>query len=182
MALFKKFISAVKKLFRGKSSSHRKKQTSSHSSGKRKKIIHFRKRKISAKKKIRKIKVKASKRLKASKKIKKVPPRVVLRTKHLKLVKSAKPLTKPQPSAGVLTGEITHYFSKISVVVVKMTHGTLSVGNRIHIQGKGADFTQKVDSLQIESRDVKIAPKGQLVGLKVIKPAKPGDKVFKLVS
>jgi hypothetical protein len=37
-----------------------------------------------------------------------------------------------------------------------------------------------VESLQIESEDVKVAPKGQLVGLKVIKPAKPGDKVFKL--
>ena len=63
-----------------------------------------------------------------------------------------------------------------------MTHGNLVIGNRILIKGKATNFTQKVDSLQIESQDVKVAPKGQLVGLKVIKPAKPGDKVFKLPS
>jgi translation elongation factor EF-G len=77
-------------------------------------------------------------------------------------------------------GLITHYFSRIQVVVLKMTRGTLFIGEKIRIKGKGTDFVQKVQSLQIESVDVKAARKGQLVGLKVSKKAKPGDKVYRI--
>ena len=76
-------------------------------------------------------------------------------------------------------GEVTHYFTRIQVVVLKMTAGTLSVGDSIRIRGNGTEFVQKVQSLQIESVDVKSARKGQLVGLKVSKQARPGDRVFK---
>lgn len=79
-----------------------------------------------------------------------------------------------------LVGEITHYFAKIKVVVVKVTKGPLKVGDRINIKGKGTDFIQDIDSMQIESVDVKSARKGQLVGLKVKKAVKVGDKVFKV--
>jgi len=75
-------------------------------------------------------------------------------------------------------GDITHYFSKIQVVVMKMTHGTFHVGDTIRIKGKKSDFIQKVSSLQIESVDVRSARKGQLVGLKVNRPAREGDKVY----
>lgn len=83
-------------------------------------------------------------------------------------------------SKEVCIGEITHYFSRIQVVVLKMTQGRLLVGENIHIKGKKTDFVQKVQSLQIESVDVKSANKGQLAGLKVSKKATPGDKVLKL--
>jgi len=66
-------------------------------------------------------------------------------------------------------------------VVVEMTHGDIRVGETIHIKGKSNDFTQKIASLQIESVDVKSARRGQLVGLKVSKPAKPGDLIYKSV-
>jgi hypothetical protein len=79
----------------------------------------------------------------------------------------------------VCIGEITHFFSRIQVVVIKMTKGRLSVGDEIHIMGRGTDFTQKVESLQIESIDVKTAHQGQLVGLKVKKATKVGSKVYK---
>jgi hypothetical protein len=83
------------------------------------------------------------------------------------------------PSQEACVGEITHFFSRIQVVVLKMTRGSLSVGDYIRIFGKGADFTQKVGSLQIESVDVKSAHKGQLVGLKVHKAVKVGSRVYK---
>jgi len=79
----------------------------------------------------------------------------------------------------VCIGEITHFFSRIQVVVLKMTNGRLSVGDQIHIKGRGMDFIQKVESLQIESVDVKVARKGQLVGLKVNKAVKVGGAVYK---
>ena len=77
-------------------------------------------------------------------------------------------------------GEITHFFSKIRVVVIKMTSGQIEVGNRIHIKGKSSDFIQTIKSLQIESVDVNAVSKGQLAGLKVDRRAKEGDKVYRL--
>ena len=76
-------------------------------------------------------------------------------------------------------GTITHYFSRIQVVVIKLTKA-LHVGDKIHLKGRSTDFMQKVSSLQIESVEVKAAKKGELVGLKVAKVAKEGDGVFRL--
>ena len=75
-------------------------------------------------------------------------------------------------------GEITHFFSKIRVGVVKVVGSNIKVGDRILIIGRKNSFNQKVISLQIESRDVSVAKKGQLVGLKLDKPATVGDKIF----
>lgn len=77
-------------------------------------------------------------------------------------------------------GIITHYFSRIEVVVIKITKEKLKVGDKIHISGKTTDFIQNVASLQIESVDVKSARTGQLVGLKVEKPAREGDKILRV--
>ncbi len=89
---------------------------------------------------------------------------------------------KKKASREILIGEVTHFFSKIQVIVLKMTGGSLKVGDQIHVKGRGCDFVQKVDSLQIESVDVKLARKGQLVGLKVDISTKVGSKVFRLMK
>ncbi len=83
---------------------------------------------------------------------------------------------------GVLIGEITHFFPKISVVVVKTTHSAMRVGDRIEIVGPRTRFSQVVESLQIESVDVHAAGKGKLVGLKTDRPARAGDKVYRVKS
>ena len=80
----------------------------------------------------------------------------------------------------ILIGEVTHYFSRIMVCVVKMTGNPMNVGERIRIKGNTRNFVQEVRSLQIESRDVKSARRGQLVGLKVKQVARAGDKVYKI--
>ena len=81
--------------------------------------------------------------------------------------------------AEVKVGEITHFFSKIMVCVIKINRKEIRVGDRVHIKGQGTDFTQEVKSLQIESINVKSARQGQLVGLNADKIAKVGDFVFK---
>ncbi len=78
-----------------------------------------------------------------------------------------------------VVGEITHYFPRIQVVVVKVLKGPLRVGDSIRIKGKTTDFTQIVHSMQIESVDVKAARKGQIIGLKVGQQASVGDKIYK---
>ena len=124
------------------------------------------------------------KKIKSLPKKKKVACRPKTKPKIAKKVK--KGAAKVSGSKGLLKevciGEITHFFSRIQVVVLKMTAGSLSIGDQIHIKGRGTDFTQKAGSLQIESIDVKIARKGQLVGLKVNKIAKVGSRVYKMTG
>jgi len=76
-------------------------------------------------------------------------------------------------------GKISHFFSKISVAVVDLT-ATLSVGDRIRIQGPTTDFEQTVDSMQIEHADVKTAKAGQSIGLKVKERVREKDTVYKV--
>lgn len=82
--------------------------------------------------------------------------------------------------SGALVGEVTHFFSKIQVVVVRMDKGNLRVGDRIQVKGRKTDLVQRVASMQVESVDVKVARRGQLIGLKVEKAADVGDKVYRL--
>ena len=79
----------------------------------------------------------------------------------------------------ICVGEITHVFSRIQVIVLKLTHEGIAIGQQIHIKGRNTNFCQEVVSLQIESADVKSAKKGQLVGLKIKQSVQVGDKVFK---
>ena len=75
-------------------------------------------------------------------------------------------------------GKVTHFFGKISVAVVELS-GTLKVGDEIRIKGHATDFTEKVDSMQIEHENVKEAKKGQSIGLKVADKVREGDTVYK---
>ncbi len=81
---------------------------------------------------------------------------------------------------GKLVGAITHYFSHIGVCVIKLD-GTLEEGETIRIVGgEETDFTQSVNSMQIDHEKVKVAKKGDSVGLKIKDKAREGYKVFKI--
>ena len=77
-------------------------------------------------------------------------------------------------------GHVTHFFSKISVVVVELML-PLSVGDRILVKGPSTDFEQSVESMQIEGKSIPRAEGGQSIGLKVVQPAKEKDVVYKKV-
>jgi len=74
-------------------------------------------------------------------------------------------------------GQITHYFDHIGVAVIKLS-GELKVGDNIHVVGHGADFTQAVDSMQVEHAQIEVAKAGDDVGMKVAGKVKPGAEVF----
>ena len=95
-----------------------------------------------------------------------------------KKIRKIKPSSKKAVIKEIPVGEVTHFFPRIKVIVVKMKGG-LHVGDQIHIKGKQTDFKQKVKSLQIESVNVPSVHRGQLVGLKVIRAAGKGDLVLK---
>jgi len=75
-------------------------------------------------------------------------------------------------------GKITHFYDKIGVAVVKVLT-PIKVGDSIKVSGHDKEFSQKVDSMQIEHEQIQTAKKGQGIGLKVNQPVKEGDLVFK---
>ena len=77
-------------------------------------------------------------------------------------------------------GKITHYFAHVSAGVIALAD-SLKVGDTIRIKGAHDDFTQTVDSMQVDHKAVTEAKSGDQVGLKVAKKVHPHDKVFKIV-
>jgi len=75
-------------------------------------------------------------------------------------------------------GNISHFFPKISVAVLDLTL-PLTVGDHILIKGPLTDFEQTVESMQIERTPIQRAEGGQSIGLKVVKPVKEKDVVYK---
>ncbi len=75
-------------------------------------------------------------------------------------------------------GVVTHYFGKLGVAAIELTEGKLQVGDTIHVKGHTSDFTQTVDSMQLEHDTVESAKAGENVGIKVVEHAREHDEVF----
>jgi len=80
---------------------------------------------------------------------------------------------------GKLIGQISHYFGKIGVAVIELS-GTLKVGETIRIAGGEVDFSQTVESMEVEHEKVKVAKKGDSVGVKLTQKVREGYKVYRL--
>jgi len=80
---------------------------------------------------------------------------------------------------GKLVGKITHYFSKIGVAVVDLCD-TLKVGDKIRILGKGIDFTQEVESMEVDHKKIQEAKAREKIGMEVNQRVKEDCEVYKL--
>ena len=80
-----------------------------------------------------------------------------------------------------LIGTVTHYFGKANVAAIKITEGELHVGDTIHIVGHTSDFTQNVESMQIDGAPIEVAKVGDEIGLKVSEHAREHDNVYRVV-
>ena len=78
-------------------------------------------------------------------------------------------------------GRIAHYFNKIGVAAIELT-GNLEVGDTIHVKGQTSDWTQSIDSMQIEHDTVDKAGPGESVGIKVDSHAHEHDMVYKVTE
>lgn len=78
-------------------------------------------------------------------------------------------------------GKVTHFFQKISVAIVELKD-ELKTGDEILIKDGGREIKQKVESMQIEHKDVAVATKGQSIGLKVTERVREGNTVFKVME
>ena len=77
-------------------------------------------------------------------------------------------------------GRVTHYFPKIGVAVIEVTAGSLKVGETIHVKGHTSDFTQAVESLQLEHQSIPEVKKGGSAGMKVKEHVREGDRIYKV--
>lgn len=78
-------------------------------------------------------------------------------------------------------GKVQDYFAKIGVAGIELTD-SLSVGDTIHIKGHTTDFSQKVESMQIEHDNVEEAKAGDSIGIKVDDRVRSSDTVYKVVE
>ncbi|MBU0930337.1 MAG: translation elongation factor-like protein [Nanoarchaeota archaeon] len=76
-------------------------------------------------------------------------------------------------------GTITHFYNHINVAVVLLID-TIKEGDTISIEGETTNFKQKVSSMQIDMKPIKIAVKGQEIGLKVKDRARTHDIIYKI--
>ena len=81
-----------------------------------------------------------------------------------------------------LMGKITHVFKKINVAVLQLTDGELNIGDTIHVKGHTTDFTQVINSMQIEHDSIQKAKKGDDIGLKTENPVHEHDEVYKVTD
>jgi putative protease len=98
---------------------------------------------------------------------------------------AAKPMPAPPASMappGERIGVVTHYYSHLSVAVVKLEAARLRVGDTIHIRGHTTDFKQRVESLEVNHASVQEVGPGDDFGLKVRDHAREHDIVYKVTT
>ena len=77
-------------------------------------------------------------------------------------------------------GTVTHYYSELGVAIIDL-QGPIHIGDRVRFSGD-SDYSQLVESIQIEHEQVEMADKGESVGIKVKFPVGVGDEVVKLAA
>jgi len=75
-----------------------------------------------------------------------------------------------------MVGTVSNYFSKVGVAAVDL-EGSVKTGDTLHFKGAHTDFTQPVESMQVEHENVEQAGAGAQVGIKVSERVRPGDTV-----
>lgn len=78
-------------------------------------------------------------------------------------------------------GKVTHYFGHLGVAAIDLT-GELKVGDTVHIKGHTSDFTQMIDSMQIEHMSVTLAKQGDKIGIKTKEHVREHDIMYKVVG
>ncbi len=94
--------------------------------------------------------------------------------------KPVTPPAQPAPPPGERVGVVTHYFGHLSVAAVKLEKGTLRIGDTIHVRGHTSDFSQRVESLQVDHKPVTEVGPADDFGMKVINHAREHDVVYKI--
>jgi hypothetical protein len=86
---------------------------------------------------------------------------------------------KPTPP-GERIGVVTHYYSHLSVAILRLESGMLRVGDVIHIRGHTTDLSQRVESLEVNHAPATEVGPNDDFGLKVVGHVREHDVVYKV--
>lgn len=101
--------------------------------------------------------------------------RVIKKKLAKKRVARQKPIKKLKEK---IVGVVTHYFPKVKAAAIKLK-APLSLGEAVRIKGHTTDFTQTVNSVQIDCQPITKGKKGQEIGLLVDSRVRRKDIVYK---
>ena len=80
-----------------------------------------------------------------------------------------------------LVGRVTHYYNRIGVAVLEL-NDEIKVGDTVVFLGHTTDFTQRVNSMEINHQRVLAVGADQEVAVKVDEPVRKLDEVFKIME
>ena len=75
-------------------------------------------------------------------------------------------------------GKVVHFYDKLGVAIIDLSTGGLKVGDEVKFKKGEEEFTQKIESLQVDHESVDSVKKGDSFGVKVDKPTKVGTEVY----
>jgi len=81
-----------------------------------------------------------------------------------------------------LVGVVRKFFVQPGVAAVKVTRGSIKIGDRLRYVGHTTDFTDQVASMQVNNQPVEEAKVGDFIGVKVKERVREHDKVYKVVE
>jgi translation elongation factor EF-G len=82
------------------------------------------------------------------------------------------------PAGGILIGKVVNFSPETQEATILIDEGILQVGDEIIFRGTETDFSQKIESMSVESTNVKKASAGQSPGVRAVQPVEVGDFVF----
>ncbi|MGB9732323.1 MAG: hypothetical protein ACP5P2_02740 [Candidatus Micrarchaeia archaeon] len=82
-------------------------------------------------------------------------------------------------SGKMLVGKVEHFYDKINVAAIKLT-APLAVGDIIEIGNEEEAIRQRIESMQIDRKDISKANAGDFVGIKLKYKVDAGKDVYKI--
>ncbi len=76
-------------------------------------------------------------------------------------------------------GQVTHFYDKIGVMVVKLTD-KVSVGDAIKIKRGDEEIEETIESMQVEHENIEKAKKGDEIAIKITGKTKEGAVVYRV--
>jgi len=76
-------------------------------------------------------------------------------------------------------GKVIHYFDKAMVAVIRLS-GKLKAGDTVKFVHGDQEFTQTIDSMEVEHKKIDSGKDGDEVAVKVEQRAKEGTRVYKV--
>ncbi len=79
-------------------------------------------------------------------------------------------------------GVVVKFFAKPSVAALKVTKGSIKMGDILKYKGYTTDFTEEVKSIEMDNQTIDEAKVGDMIGIKVEERVREKDIVFKVVD